>query len=159
MARYSIGIDLGTTNCSVSHLNLEDGKARGRDQSTLAIAQLTAAGVVEEKPLLPSFLYLPGSQEFAPGSLGLPWDGQRHDYIVGDFARSHGCKVPARLVSSAKSWLSHAAVDRLSPILPWQAPSDVPRLSPLEVSARYLQHLREAWDSRFKDAAMPSKTL
>ena len=159
MARYSIGIDLGTTNCAVSYFNLEEGKSRGRNQNTLPIAQLTSSGVLEEKPLLPSFLYLPGAQEFVPGSLGLPWDPQRHDFIVGEFARSHGCKVPGRLVSSAKSWLSHSAVDRLSPILPWQAASDVPRVSPLEVSARYLQHLREAWDNRFQNAVMAEQDI
>ena len=159
MARYSIGIDLGTTNCAVSYFNLEEGKARGHNQSTLAIPQLTAAGTVEEKRLLPSFLYLPNAQEFPPGSLGLPWDNQRSETIIGEFARAHGCKVPTRLVSSAKSWLSHSGVDRMSPILPWQAPADVRRVSPLDVSAQYLRHMREAWDHQFKDAALANQDV
>ena len=159
MARYSIGIDLGTTNCAVSFLNLEDNKARGRDQTMLPIPQLTSTGTVEEKLLLPSFLYLPAAQEFPAGSTQLPWEVKNNDYFVGEFARSHGSKVPARLVSSAKSWLSHSGVDRLSAILPWMSPEGIPRISPVDVSASYLQHLRQAWDTRFKDAPMANQEV
>ena len=88
----------------------------------LPIPQVTVVGTVEEKLLLPSFVYLPNDQEFPAGALALPWDKQRKDAAVGEFARSHGSKVPMRLVSSAKSWLCHAGVNRLDPILPWQAP-------------------------------------
>jgi len=151
MARFSIGIDLGTTNSAVSWFDLERPAARGDDQSMLAIPQLTAPGVVEKKNLLPSFLYLPNAQEFPTGSLGLPWDAD-HTTIVGDFARSHGAKVPTRLVGSAKSWLGHAGVDRQSPILPWQAPAEVARISPVEASRRYLEHLRSSWDNQFPEA-------
>ncbi len=150
MAHYSIGIDLGTTNSAVSWFNLGENKPRGREQTMLSIPQITAVGTVEERTLLPSFLYLPNDQEFPAGSLALPWDKKRKDQIIGEFARSHGSKVPMRLVSSAKSWLCHAGVDRASAILPWQAPEDVQRISPLGTSARYLGHLREAWDHQFK---------
>jgi hypothetical protein len=153
MARYSIGIDLGTTHSALSYFNLEEGKARGTAQSMLPIPQLTAPGTVEARPLLPSFLYLPSEQEFPAGSLGLPWNPESR-VVVGEFARSHGAKVPTRLVSSAKSWLSHPGVDRRSPLLPWQAPPEVQRVSPLDASARYLRHLRETWDNTFaKDEA------
>lgn len=159
MARYSIGIDLGTTHCAVSYFNLEQEKARGRAQSMLEIPQITAVGTVESKTLLPSFLYLPNAQEFPAGSLGVPWDKKRSEWVVGEFARSHGSKVPSRLVSSAKSWLCHPGVDRQSPILPWQAPADVQRVSPLDASARYLSHLREAWDAQFKDAPLADQQV
>ena len=99
MAHYSIGIDLGTTNSAVSWFNLDEGKPRGREQTMLSIHQVTAVGTAEERTLLPSFLYLPNEQEFPPGSLALPWDKKRKDEIVGEFARSHGAKVPMRLVS------------------------------------------------------------
>ncbi|XXF80099.1 Hsp70 family protein [Myxococcaceae bacterium GXIMD 01537] len=148
MARYSIGIDLGTTHCAVSYFNLEEGKPRGTTQSMLPIPQLTAPGTVEARTLLPSFLYLPSEQEFPPGSLALPWNAEART-LVGEFARAHGAKVPTRLVSSAKSWLSHPGVDRRNPLLPWQAPPEVQRVSPLDASARYLRHLREAWDETF----------
>lgn len=148
MARYAIGIDLGTTHSAVSYFNLEEGKPRGAAQAMLPVPQLTAPGTVEPRTLLPSFLYLPGAQEFPAGSLGLPWNPESGS-MVGELARSHGAKVPGRLVSSAKSWLSHPGVDRRSGLLPWQAPEEVKRLSPLEASARYLRHLREAWDHTF----------
>jgi hypothetical protein len=148
--RYSIGIDLGTTNSAVSYLKLADAGARGGDQTMLRIPQVTGVGAVEEKWLLPSFLYLPNAQEFPADGLALPWD-KSPDVLVGEFARSHGGKVPTRLVSSAKSWLCHAGVNRLDPILPWQAPPEVPRISPLAASAHYLRHLSAAWDHQFKD--------
>ncbi|MFE8600799.1 Hsp70 family protein [Archangium violaceum] len=148
MARYAIGIDLGTTHSAVSYFNLEEAKARGAAQSMLPIPQLTAPGTVEARTLLPSFLYLPGGQEFPPGSLALPWNPAATS-ISGEFARVHGAKVPTRLVSSAKSWLSHPGVDRRGALLPWQAPEEVQRVSPVEASTRYLRHLREAWDHTF----------
>src|ERR1044071_4137738 len=110
MSRYAIGIDLGTTHCALSQYDFSSAQARTRDQSMVPIPQLTAPGTVEERLLLPSFLYLANDQECHPGSLTLPWEKATHE-IVGEFARSHGVKVPTRLVSSAKSWLSHAGVD------------------------------------------------
>ena len=89
----------------------------------------------------------------------MPWDKKRKDAVVGEFARSHGSKVPMRLVASAKSWLCHAGVDRLSAILPWQAPEDVQRVSPLDAAARYLAHLREAWDHQFQDDALAKQDV
>src|SRR5687767_4416705 len=124
MARYAIGIDLGTTHSAVSYFNLEEGKPRGPAQSMLPIPQLTAPGTVEARTLLPSFLYLPSGQEFPAGSLALPWNPGAAS-IAGEFARTHGAKVPTRLVSSAKSWLSHPGVDRRAALLPWQAPEEV----------------------------------
>jgi len=159
MPRYSVGIDLGTTNSAVSYFSLAEAQGRGTQQTMLGIPQLTDVGTVEEKPLLPSFLYLPNEKEFPAHSLGMPWDKDRSDIVVGTFARSHGSKVPMRVVASAKSWLCHAGVNRLDAILPWQAPEDVRRVSPLEVSARYLSHMREAWDHQFADAPLSEQDV
>lgn len=115
----------------------------------MPIPQLTAPGIVEELPLLPSFLYLAKDGEFPPGSLALPWE-KKAGYAVGEFARAHGAKVPTHLVVSAKSWLSHPGVDRTGALLPWQAPPEVDRISPVEVSARYLRHLVGAWKTSHK---------
>lgn len=158
-ATYSIGIDLGTTNSAVSYFELSRTSPRGRGQSTLEIPQITAVGTVESKPLLPSFLYLPNAQEFPAGALALPWDKKNGTSAVGEFARIHGAKVPARLVSSAKSWLSHAGVDRQSAILPWQAPADVTRISPVDASRAYLAHLRAAWDNQFPDTPLAAQDV
>lgn len=141
---YAIGIDLGTTHSALSYLRLEARSGRGAGQAVLPVPQLTSPGTVEAKQLLPSFLYLAAPQEFPEGSLALPW--KKGGNIVGELARTHGAKVPTRLVSSAKSWLCHPTVDRRGAILPWQAPADVTKVSPVEASARYLEHLRAAWD-------------
>ncbi|WP_454741789.1 Hsp70 family protein [Cupriavidus necator] len=150
-ARYSIGIDLGTTHSAVSYVDLAASDGEKTSQRVLPITQLTAPGAVEDLDLLPSFLYLPHASELAPGDLGLPWNAER-DFAVGELARSRGAATPIRLVSSAKSWLCHPGVDRRSPILPNDAPPEVPRVSPLEASVRYLSHLREAWDQAHPDA-------
>jgi molecular chaperone DnaK (HSP70) len=159
MARFSVGIDLGTTNSAVSFFELDRTDARGREQAMLAIPQVTSPGVVEPRPLLPSFLYLPNAQEFPAGALSLTWDQKSGDRVVGEFARTHGSKVPTRLVASAKSWLSHAGVDRQAEILPWQAPADVSRISPVDASRHYLAHLRAAWDHQFPDSPLAGQEI
>ncbi|SOY46756.1 putative heat-shock chaperone Hsp70/DnaK [Cupriavidus taiwanensis] len=150
-ARYAIGIDLGTTHSAVSYVDLAASDGEKTSQRVLPITQLTAPGAVEELDLLPSFLYLPHASELAPGDLNLPWSAAR-DFAVGEMARSRGAGTPIRLVSSAKSWLCHPGVDRRAAILPADAPPEVPRVSPLEASVRYLTHLREAWDQAHPDA-------
>src|SRR5690606_3276366 len=68
--------------------------------------------------------------------------------------RNFGSQVPTRLVSSAKSWLCHPGIDRRGPVLPWKAPADSRRVSPLEASTLYLRPLCEAWNYLIaKDAA------
>ncbi|MCS7168807.1 MAG: Hsp70 family protein [Gemmatales bacterium] len=146
MSRFTIGIDLGTTNCALAWIDTAtDELTENFAVECLAIPQVVRPGGVEERWLLPSFLYLPMPGELPAGSLQLPWDAHR-DYAVGEFARQQGALIPTRLVSSAKSWLVHPGVDRRSPILPWQAPEGVRRVSPVEASSRYLQHLIEAWN-------------
>ncbi len=144
---YLVGIDLGTTNCALSYVDLrETPKKEGKyEVHYLTIPQLVHEGSVENKNLLPSFLYLAGQYDLPEGSLALPWDENRK-YAVGELARNRGAEVPQRLVSSAKSWLCHAGVDRKAPILPWASPEEVEKVSPLEAARRYLDHLREAWN-------------
>jgi hypothetical protein len=101
---------------------------------------------VDERTLLPSFLYIPGEFDFPKGSLALPWDPEPK-LVIGELARKRGAESPNRLVASAKSWLSYAAVNRTSPILPWQAPEEVPKLSPVEASSQFLRYLRTVWDN------------
>ena len=74
----------------------------------------------------------------------LPWDTQP-DVITGVLAREHGALVPGRQITSAKSWLSNALVDRTAALLPWGM-SEGPKLSPVDASARVLMHLRDAWN-------------
>src|SRR6516165_12690030 len=131
-ARYLIGIDLGTTNSALAYIDLKHKPRGGRAAiHTFLVPQLVAPGEVGPRQLLPSFLYLPGAHDLPPGATALPWNPQCA-YAVGEFARNHGAKVPGRLATSAKSWLCHAGVDRSAALLPWNAPPDVPRVSPVE---------------------------
>jgi hypothetical protein len=126
---------------------VDTGVAEGAEviPAQLPIPQVIQQGTVEQRPLLPSFLYLPGPNELPAGSLKLPWAPER-DFAVGEFARNFGGMVPTRLVSSAKSWLCHPGIDRRAPVLPWKAPDNARRVSPLEASTLYLKHLCEAWN-------------
>jgi molecular chaperone DnaK (HSP70) len=142
-SRYVVGIDLGTTNSALSYVDTSLG-----DDATIVtppIPQVVAPGEVADRPLLPSFLYLPGPGEQPAGALRLPWAPKR-DFAVGEFARKFGSQVPTRLVSSAKSWLCHPDVDRRAAILPWKAPDSTRHVSPLEASRLILSHLIEAWN-------------
>jgi len=144
-SRYVVGLDLGTTNSALSYVDTGQPVNEETVPTHLAVPQVVQTGAVEERPLLPSFLYLPGPNELPAGSLGLPWASDR-DYAVGEFARNFGSQVPTRLISSAKSWLCYAGIDRRGPVLPWKAPENGRRMSPLEASTQYLRHFREAWD-------------
>jgi molecular chaperone DnaK (HSP70) len=157
MARFVVGIDLGTTNSALAYADTRGAQAAAADAptpiQTFDVPQLVGVSEVAARPTLPSFLYLPAEKEFAAGALDLPWD-RKAARAVGLFAREHGAKVPGRLVSSAKSWLSHGGVDRRAPLLPWAGAPDVEKVSPVAASASYLIHLRDAWKSAIagKDA-------
>ncbi len=146
-SRFLIGIDLGTTNSAVAYVNTGD-KTGSTDSSAIQVfevAQLTGSGEVRAEPLLPSFLYFPTADEIASGAVNLPWE-DRPASVVGVMAREQGALVPGRQVSSAKSWLCQSAIDRTADILPREAEPPEPMVSPVEASARYLTHLRDAWN-------------
>ncbi len=146
--RFSIGIDLGTTNSALAYADIRAAEAPGSIE-LLGIPQLVEPGEVAARTLLPSFLYVVGEFDFPAGSLRLPWTGEASPpHIVGELARKRGAESPMRLVSSAKSWLSHAGASRTGAILPWGAPDTVPKLSPVAASSEYLRHLRHTWDAQ-----------
>jgi hypothetical protein len=157
---YVIGIDLGTTNSALAYADAApnpDPFAPANVQ-LLPVPQLENPGEVRDEGLLPSFLYLPGSSDFPAGTTALPWDADR-PFVVGTLAQKRGVENAGRLVSSAKSWLSHSGVDRTSPLLPYRAPEGVQRISPVEASRRYLEHLREGWDHKMPDAPFASQQV
>lgn len=126
----NVGIDLGTTNSAMAWINPDDAEDTSFPPIRIhEIPQLVAPGRVENRRTLPSFLFLE--------------DGQP----VGTYAREQGALVPTKLVHSAKSWLSNPNVDRTAKILPWDSQETGRVLSPVEVSARILAKIREAWDS------------
>ncbi|HEY6879412.1 MAG TPA: Hsp70 family protein, partial [Polyangiales bacterium] len=150
---HAVGIDLGTTHCALSSVDLDLSEGESVVENGFVVPQLIAPGQVEKRPLLPSFLYLPHDSELPQDALTLPWPGPSA-FAVGEIARSLGVKSAARLVSSAKSWLGYTAIDRRAAILPVGAPPEVRKISPLDASVRYLEHLRNAWDTANPDAPL-----
>jgi molecular chaperone DnaK (HSP70) len=143
-ARYLVGIDLGTTNSALAYVDTAEKNWRVRD---FAVPQLVAPGQVEGRAILPSCHYQPAASEVLAELLRLPWNAETPAYVVGAMASDFGAQSPGRMVVSAKSWLSHRGVDRTAPLLPWHGAEDVEKLSPVQVSGRYLAHLAGAWDA------------
>jgi molecular chaperone DnaK (HSP70) len=138
----NIGIDLGTTNSALAYIDAAE--AQERDFPPVGIfetPQLVAAGRVEPRRTLPSFLFLEEGQP------------------VGAYARDQGAIVPTRLVHSAKSWLSNPDVDRTARILPWDSQETGRVLSPVEVSARFLAKFREEWDKAHTAAPLAAQDV
>ncbi|MBV8416433.1 MAG: Hsp70 family protein [Verrucomicrobia bacterium] len=138
--RFSLGIDLGTTNSAVAIEDFESGRT-----AIVEITQLLGPNQIGEKPTLPSALYIPHPVEFPEQSLRLPWSKASVDTIVGHFARDHGALVPDRLITSAKSWLSNFHIDPQKAVLPWKSDIKEQRLSAFECSRRYLEHMKEGF--------------
>ncbi len=149
--RFVVGIDLGTTNCAVSFVDLsvEADPSGTRSIKIFHVPQLTGAGEFSRLPVLPSFCYIPGDYDVSGEAIQHPWK-KKEDKFAGAFARDHGSKIPSRLVSSAKSWLCHARADREAKILPWGS-EGVAKISPVAATAQYLSHIKRAWNHTFKD--------
>lgn len=155
MAKYVIGIDLGTTNSVLAYTPLDEERPR---LELLAVPQLVAGGTIESRTSLSSFLYLASPHEAKGGAFDLPWQSGR-EFAVGELARRQAAEVPDRTVGAAKSWLAHSRVDRRQPILPWNAPAEVPKVSPVTASQRYLEHLVDAWNAAFPDAPLAEQIV
>jgi molecular chaperone DnaK (HSP70) len=162
VARYAVGIDLGTSNTVLAYSALGAGADGAPGPVTLFdVEQLVAPGEVAALALLPSVRYQAGVGELAAADLQLPWDAPAGaaPVVIGSLARKLGAQAPGRLVASAKSWLSHPGVDRLAPILPWGSAADVPKVSPVQASASYLAYLRAAWNNRFPHDPLEQQEL
>lgn len=157
-ARYIVGVDLGTTHTVVAYADTAESFEEGGAPAIrpFDVEQLVAPGEIAARPLLPSARYHATPAELTEADRALPWhdDAEPFPVVVGQLALGLGAKVPGRLVASAKSWLSHSSVDRTAAILPWGAPAEVPKVSPLAASASYLRHVTHDWDRRFPHAPM-----
>jgi len=143
-ARFSIGIDLGTTNSALAYVPLS-GDAQPQ---VLPVPQWETRETLVESPTLPSFLYLPEDQAAEQLRGRVP---ENQAWIAGRLAWRRAGEMPGRVVRSAKSWLCHHTADRSAPILPWGSEDVAPeqKISPVQASAFILNYLRGAWDSRF----------
>jgi len=145
--RFIVGIDLGTTNSVVAFCPVQ---ADLPQMELLPIPQLVAPGVIETRAGLPSFLFLAGQPDAA---YDLPW-GSGNDFAVGEIARRQSADAPDRTVAAAKSWLCYSRVDRHQPILPWNAPPEVNKVSPVTASQRFLEHLAAAWNHQHPETPL-----
>src|SRR5690242_1683327 len=153
-ARFSIGIDLGTTNSALAYAPLNSDAP----PEILPIQQWETAETLVEEAMLPSFLYLPEDALAQQLSSNVP---RSQAWVVGRLARSRAGEIPGRVVRSAKSWLGHHTADRAAPILPWGSEDIGPdqKISPVRASALILNYLRSAWNSRFVDCAFDDQEV
>ncbi|MCA2979618.1 MAG: Hsp70 family protein, partial [Myxococcaceae bacterium] len=152
---FIIGIDLGTSNCAVAFTDARAGASA--PIVDFPVPQLARPGELVSRALYPSVVYLPAEGEFPVGSTAMPWGGGAR--VTGAFARWQAGRVPQRAVVSAKSWLIHPGVDRQAAILPWGAPGDVPRLSPVAAQAELLAHLAAAWNGAHPGAPLAEQEV
>jgi hypothetical protein len=125
----NVGIDLGTTNSALAYIDPQEAAdADFPPIHFLPIEQQIDANHTGTLRTLPSFLYLSDPP------------------VVGAYARDQGALVPTKSVHSAKSWLSNSEADRTAKILPWDSQEEGRVLSPVEVSTRYIAHLRDSWE-------------
>jgi molecular chaperone DnaK (HSP70) len=155
MPRFIIGIDLGTTNCALAYTLADEEEPR---LTLFDVPQLVNPGELLPETLLPSSLYIPGPSEFVEGALALPWN-DHPGYITGRLAQKRGVENASRLAASAKSWLSSQNADPTQPLLPIAAPEGVDKVSPVEASRQYLEHLRMAWNHEHSDAKLEGQKV
>lgn len=145
--KFSIGIDLGTSNSVLAFAPLSsDGTS-----DVLAVPQWDTPSTVIDHPTVPSFLYRPEEavaaqiKERALGS---------SEWVVGRLAQRKASETPGRVIQSAKSWLCHHAADRSAQFLPWGSDelAQQDKISPVAASALILGYLRAAWNVRFAEA-------
>lgn len=149
-ASYIIGIDLGTTNCTMAYapMHLEDKQHPPLEQ--IAIVQTMAAQTPGSSFSLPSFIYYPLPEELKAKIAELPWN-KKAAFTIGTYARDRGAELPIRLIGSAKSWLCHPGINRREKLLPLESEEESNKMSPLEACSEILRHLHEAWN-----VAMPN---
>lgn len=151
---YFVGIDLGTTHTVVAYVKTDQSP---QDIKIFEIEQLVAPGEVAARPLLPSVRYHPAEAEISAADVVFTLPDETA--IIGEAARVLGAKTQGRLVTSAKSWLSHPSVDASADILPWGSHDQVVKVSPLTASASYLAHIRTVWRHRFADAPLEQQDI
>ncbi|MCV2402826.1 hsp70 family protein [Marinomonas sp. C2222] len=161
---YRVGIDLGTTNCVVSYVAIDEpieNSVQGESSlapTLLSIPQVMENCSVQEFTYLPSAIYLLAKDEVGDRTPVLPWREQNSDIIVGVGALALGQRRAGQLVQSAKSWLSHNQVDRRAAILPWG--SDFPKkVSPLNAITYLLSHIKQSWNNYFPDHALEDQEI
>jgi molecular chaperone DnaK (HSP70) len=154
-----IGIDFGTTNCTVTCTPIVPEDKLNCKLEQIGVSQVIDAQTIGKSFSLPSFLYYPLAEELKAGFATLPWDESESSLSVGVFARDRGAELPSRMISSAKSWLCHHGIDRREKILPLEAEDETERLSPLGACSEILRHIRDAWNFERKDVPFEEQLI
>lgn len=157
-ASYIIGIDLGTTNCTLAYTSLQPEHPSAPLLHQVDIAQMMSAQTPGTSLSLPSFIYYPLPEERQAQKADISWDKNKN-YVIGTYARDRGAELPTRLIASAKSWLCHPGINRRDKLLPLEAEEKESRMSPLEACAEVLRHLKEAWNERMPEASFANQTI
>lgn len=155
-SKFLVGIDLGTTHTVVAYAAIH-GDHKTADIQIFPIEQLVSPGQVAARPLLPSVRYHPAEGELSVTDVSFSPAGE--EAVIGEAARVLGAKTKGRFVASAKSWLSHPSVDHSAEILPWGSGDDIAKVSPIDASASYLQHIRAVWCHKFPDAPLEQQDI
>tara|TARA_R110002096_G_scaffold215310_15_gene403194 strand:- start:13765 stop:15597 length:1833 start_codon:yes stop_codon:yes gene_type:complete len=139
--KFSIGIDLGTSNSALALADMESSES----PEILEIPQVLGVNALGDKETFASATYLPNAAEFPDNVARVPWNDGSESILRGQFAREHGAMVPDRLVTSAKSWLSNPHVDPKKAVLPWNSEiGDEEKVSAFDAAQGYLHHLKES---------------
>ena len=81
-----IGIDLGTSNCSLSFSCPES-----KEIKDLEIEQISTPGFSIKKKTLPSYLYVLSKEDPRRKDCKLPWNTkEENDTIIGEWAKASG---------------------------------------------------------------------
>lgn len=158
--KYIIGIDLGTTNCTMAFAKNTPFNSSGEQPEIVqfCIPQIVAAGLQDSRSFFPSFVYFPSSEELASKTTSIDWAPER-EYTLGVYAKQRGSELAGRMISSAKSWLCHDGIDRRERILPLDGSNDAGKMSPVEAASEFLKHLMEAWDQKNPDDSFINQTV
>ena len=139
MSRYVVGIDLGTTNCALAYADTREATPDAPAPiRTFAIPQVVGVNDVAERPVLPSFLYLPAAKEFPPGATDLPWKSPPGPRRRARSPASTGRRCRAGSSARPRAGSRTPASTAAAAILPWTAAADVAKVSPVEASTAYL---------------------
>ena len=147
---YVVGIDLGTTTCALSYIDINSGSA---SPQTFAVPQWCEEGRWAALDTLPSFLYFAEKGLIKRGETRLPFHSIEREapaLMVGSLAKSRRLTHPDRVIHGAKSWLCHGGVDRRGSLLPWDSDTIIgsQRISPVDAIAAYAEHLKQAWNAQ-----------
>ena len=171
-SRYVVGIDLGTTNSAVTYVDTAEQPWQVR---VFAIPQLVAAGRSRSRRRCRRFTISPPPASGNSDRLALPFacaaegpkaaseptaNGGLSGRICGRRSRPRPGSQDARPVDRLGQVLALPLGRRShADLLPWHGAADVERLSPVEVTARYLRHIRDAWDAQFPDAPLAEQDI